>query len=90
LLGAGFWWFKNRSGLNLDGLSGSDQGQSGSDSTTSGSLQNRLSLGEKILVSADTNSTKQTGVEALAKGDLRLLPLSFNHRFKKIPMIQRH
>ena len=85
LLGAGFWWFKNRSGLNVGGLSSSDQGQSGSDSTTSGNLQNRLSLGEKILVSADTNPTKQAGVEALAKGDLTTAAAQFQSSLQKNP-----
>jgi len=85
LLGAGFWWFKNRSGLNVGGLSGSDQGQSGSDSTTSGNLQNRLSLGEKILVSADTNPTKQAGVEALAKGDFTTAAAQFQSSLQKNP-----
>src|SRR5919199_629491 len=64
LLGAGFWWFTRRSGANLDGLVGSDKGQS-----AAGSLQNRMSLGDEILVAADTNPSKQAGVQAFAKGD---------------------
>jgi branched-chain amino acid transport system substrate-binding protein len=64
LLGAGFWWFTRRSGANLDGLVGSDKGQS-----AAGSLQNRMSLGDEILVAADTNPSKQAGVRAFAKGD---------------------
>src|SRR4028119_1406921 len=67
LLGAGFWWFKNQSGVNLGGLSNSDKSPSSSD-TTSGNRQNRISLGDKILVPADTNPSKQSGVEAFAKG----------------------
>src|ERR671932_1203402 len=64
LLGAGFWWFTRRSGANLDGLVGSEKGQS-----AAGSLQNGMGLGDEILVAADTNPSKQAGVRAFAKGD---------------------
>jgi branched-chain amino acid transport system substrate-binding protein len=69
LLGAGLWWLVNYSGLNLGGLLGSKTGESGSVFPSSGSLQNRNSLGEKILVIADTTPQKQAGVQAFAKGD---------------------
>ncbi len=77
LLGAGFWWFSSQSKTNSGDLLGSEQGKAGSDSTASGSLQNRLSLGDKILVSADTNPNKQAGVEAFSKGDFATAATSF-------------
>ena len=64
LLGLGFWWF-TRSGVNLGGLSGS------------GNQQNRMSLGDKILVAADTNPSKQAGVQAFAKGDFATAATQF-------------
>mgnify|MGYP005837178637 CR=1 FL=1 len=69
LLGAGFWWFTSKSGVKLDGLSGSNSGESGSVSQPSERLQGRLSLGDKILVAADTTPQKQEGVKAFAAGD---------------------
>jgi branched-chain amino acid transport system substrate-binding protein len=76
LLGAGFWWFKNQSGVNIGGLSNSDKSPSSSD-TTSGNRQNRISLGDKILVPADTNPSKQSGVQAFAKGDFATAATQF-------------
>lgn len=69
LLGAGFWWFTNRSGMQLPGVSTSQSGKSGSASNRSGGLQERLSLGDRILVAADTTPQKQDGVKAFAAGD---------------------
>lgn len=63
LVGSGFWWFTNR-GQTLNGLLPSNNSQSASDSK-----QNRISLGNKILVTADTNPDKQAGVQAFALGD---------------------
>jgi branched-chain amino acid transport system substrate-binding protein len=78
LLGAGFWWFTNRSGVNLGGNGGSDKKtQSGSDSTASGRLEDRISLGDKILVAADTNPSKQAGVQAFAKEDFATAATQF-------------
>jgi branched-chain amino acid transport system substrate-binding protein len=64
LIGVGVWWF-TRSGLNLGGLSSSDNQQS------------RISLGDKILVAADSNSSKQAGVQAFAKGDFATAATQF-------------
>ena len=69
LLGAGFWWFTKNSGVNGGGLINSGKSQS--------NLQNRMSLGEKILVAADTNSSKQAGVQAFAKGDFATAATQF-------------
>jgi len=62
LLGAGFWWFTSR-GVNVGGLV--------SPKNSSGGSPERVSLGNKILIAADTNSSKQAGVEAFAKGDFQ-------------------
>jgi len=75
LLGLGFWWFTSRSGVNLGGLVSPKNGQS--DSTGFGGLQDRISLGEKILISADTNSSKQAGVTAFAKKDFQTAKTQF-------------
>ena len=52
LLGIGFWWFTRQTGVNLDSFSGSKPSQSDLDNT-SGSPESRMSLGDKILVTAD-------------------------------------
>ncbi|MCT7948459.1 ABC transporter substrate-binding protein [Ancylothrix sp. C2] len=62
LLAGGFWWLMNRSGVNFP-LVNSSQNSGGNVSS------GRLSLGEKILITADTNNNKKAGVEAFAKGD---------------------
>ncbi|QSJ17092.1 amino acid ABC transporter substrate-binding protein [Nostoc sp. UHCC 0702] len=43
--------------------------ESGTSPITPGSTQERISLGEKILVTANTNADKEAGVKAFAKGD---------------------
>src|SRR4028119_217734 len=75
LLGLGFWWFTSRSGVNLGGLVSPKNGQS--DSTGFGGLQDRISLGDKILIAADTNSSKQAGVTAFAKKDFQTAKTQF-------------
>jgi branched-chain amino acid transport system substrate-binding protein len=76
LLGIGFWVFTKQSGVNLDSFFDPKPGQPGLD-TTSGSLQSRMSLGDKILVTADTNPRKQAGVQAFAKGDFTTATTEF-------------
>lgn len=63
LLGAGFWWFTSRSGVNVRGLV--------TPQNTSGGSPERVSLGNKILVAADTNPSKKAAVEAFAKKDFQ-------------------
>ncbi len=75
LLGAGVWWL-TRSGVNLGGLLSSERGQSGS-------TQNRMSLGDKILVAADTNPSKQAGVQAFAKGDFATAATQFQSSLER-------
>ncbi|MCU0570004.1 MAG: ABC transporter substrate-binding protein [Oculatellaceae cyanobacterium Prado106] len=70
LIGGGLWWFLGRSGNPLSGVLG--QGGSGggilSPGNTSG-VAARLSSGDRILVTADTNPDKQAGVQAIATQD---------------------
>jgi branched-chain amino acid transport system substrate-binding protein len=64
VLGFGFWLWGKVSGNNLNSLlSGNNP------SSPSGSTSARVSVGEKILVTADTSPDKQAGVQAFAKGD---------------------
>lgn len=76
LLGIGFWWFTRQSGVNLDSFSDSKFRQPSLDNT-SGSPESRISLGAKILVTADTNPRKQAGVQAFAKGDFATATTEF-------------
>ena len=69
LLGAGFWWFKSQSGVNVGGLVSPKNNSEGS--------PERISLGDKILIVADTNSSKQAGVEAFAKKDFQTAKAQF-------------
>lgn len=64
IIGSGFGWISNRSGQALNSLLVSNPGQ-----TNSFSEQNQVSLGEKILVKADTNYYKKDGVQAFSKGN---------------------
>ncbi|MBD2576912.1 ABC transporter substrate-binding protein [Oscillatoria sp. FACHB-1406] len=66
LLGGGFWLFKNQFATGGGRESNNSILNRGNGSATS----ERQSLGEKILLAADTTPQKQAGVEALAKGDV--------------------
>jgi branched-chain amino acid transport system substrate-binding protein len=73
LIGGGIWWLSSRSGQlgSLLGLNGNQSpaspGQPAPGNT--GRLEDRLSTGDRILVTADTNADKQAGVAAMASGD---------------------
>jgi len=75
LLGAGFWWFTNHSGGNVGGLV-TPRG-------TSGDSPERVSLGNKILIAADANPSKQAGVEAFAKNDFQNAKTQFQAALKQ-------
>jgi branched-chain amino acid transport system substrate-binding protein len=64
VLGFGFWLWSKVPGNNLTPLLSGNNPPS-----PSGSTSTRVSIGEKILVPADTNPDKVDGVEAFAKGD---------------------
>ncbi len=72
LLGTSFWWLTNSSRQNLNSLLPPNKGQ-----PVSVSRQARMSSGDKILVTADTNSDKQAGVQAFAKGDFATASTKF-------------
>ncbi|BAY63195.1 extracellular ligand-binding receptor [Calothrix brevissima NIES-22] len=64
LLGLGFWLLSRVSGNNLNSL------LSGNNSPApSGSTSAKVSMGDKILVTADTSPDKEAGVQAFAKGN---------------------
>ena len=64
LIVSGLWLFRNNFKLNSSSLPSSQKEQPASDSRA-----DRISLGNKILVTADANPDKQAGVQAFAKGD---------------------
>lgn len=64
ILGGGFWLWNQVSNKSSNSLLPSGNPQSGSDSAPQMS-----SLGEKILVTADTSGEKAAGVEAFARGE---------------------
>lgn len=66
LVGGGLWWLMSRSGVRLDGL---NQRQEQSVSVPDMNVETRISLGEKILVTANSAPDKQAGVQAFANGD---------------------
>lgn len=72
LLGAGFWLWNQLSGKTIIPSDSKTDTQQKSDSTSE-----RISLGEKILVTADTNPDKEAGVKAFAKGDFAAAASNF-------------
>src|ERR687885_143122 len=64
LVGIGLWWLISNYGNILNNLSLPNK-----DKPASVFTPERISLGNKILVTADTNPYKQAGVQAFAKGD---------------------
>lgn len=63
LLGVFYWWWVNNQPRSNPGA---DIFKINLDNS-----QKQISLGNKILIAADTNSSKQDGVEAFAKGDFQ-------------------
>lgn len=72
LVGSGIWGFSNSSKQDLNGLMPLDNNQ-----TSSVSRPENISLGDKILVTADTNIDKEAGVQAFAKGDSGTASIKF-------------
>lgn len=64
VLGIGFWLWNQFFGKRITSLPSDNKNL-----ITTGSAQDRISLGEKILVTANTNPDKEAGVQAFAKGD---------------------
>ncbi|MBW4576828.1 MAG: ABC transporter substrate-binding protein [Aphanothece sp. CMT-3BRIN-NPC111] len=61
LVGAGIWWFITKSGIRGD--------YSNPVNVNSNSPQDRISVGEKILITPESQPAKRAGVEALATGN---------------------
>ncbi|MEH1903941.1 MAG: ABC transporter substrate-binding protein [Nostoc sp.] len=61
IVGGGFWWFTNRSGVKIGNTIIPNQ-QTGSNP----SLKDRISFGEKTLTSGDISPAKKEGVQAIA------------------------
>ena len=70
-LAVGSLWLvgKLRSGRTVEPSVSQSGAKSNSSVATTYSLQERISLGDKILVMADTTADKQAGVQAFASGD---------------------
>jgi branched-chain amino acid transport system substrate-binding protein len=68
----GVWLFTKNSGMNLGGLA-RNQSSSGETTSTSKnskqSVQERISAGEKLLISSKATSEKQAAVQAIASGN---------------------
>lgn len=64
LVGGGLWWLTNRSGVKLETV-----GQGQTNQVSAQNVQERISVGDKILVKVNDSPDKQAGVQALASGD---------------------
>ncbi len=68
LVATGLWWFTNRGGINLGGLTGSDNPTS-TQRTPNQPVEARISLGDKLLFSSGETPEKQAAVKAIASGN---------------------
>ncbi|ACK65332.1 Extracellular ligand-binding receptor [Rippkaea orientalis PCC 8801] len=66
ILGVGYWWFSQKSGLKLDNLTENNP----LNSVVSQSLSNRSSIGDKLLITADSTPQKKAGIEAWNQGKI--------------------
>ena len=68
LIGGGFWWFANRFGSGQPSATnpGQTAPNANSDPNNSLSLKDRLSLGEKLLITDGASTDKKDGVAAIA------------------------
>jgi hypothetical protein len=87
LLAAGLWWVINRSGIKLPGVAGN---QSNPGETTPAEpnapkqpVSDRISAGEKLLISSQATPEKRAAVEAIATGKLPGCCLSAGSRSQK-------
>ena len=69
LAGAGIWWLTNRSGTNFGGLSPDNQALSNKSPQSQQSIEQRLSGGNKLLISGGSTAKKQEAVAAIASGN---------------------
>ena len=68
LVATGLWWFTNRGGINLGGLTGSDNPTS-TQRAPNQPVEARISLGDKLLFSSGETPEKQAAVKAIASGN---------------------
>jgi branched-chain amino acid transport system substrate-binding protein len=69
LAGTGIWWLTNRSGMNVGLVSPENQVISNKSPQSEQSIQERLSVGKKLLISGGSNTKKQEAVGAIASGN---------------------
>ncbi|MFB8789560.1 MAG: ABC transporter substrate-binding protein [Potamolinea sp.] len=68
LVAAGLWWFTNRSGSNLGSVA-EQKGTPNQESAANQSVIQRISTGEKLLISSETTEEKQAAAKAIASGN---------------------
>ncbi|MBW4546125.1 MAG: ABC transporter substrate-binding protein [Symplocastrum torsivum CPER-KK1] len=68
LVATGLWWFTNRDGINLGGLTGSNNPAS-TQRAPNQPVEARISLGDKLLLSSGETPEKQAAVKAIASGN---------------------
>jgi branched-chain amino acid transport system substrate-binding protein len=78
LLGTGFWLFNNHSGVKSVNSKNDNPAAS-----ESGKLEGRVSSGDKILIGAEINPSKQAGVAAFAKKDFPAAKTQFQESLKQ-------
>jgi branched-chain amino acid transport system substrate-binding protein len=72
LVAAGLWWFTKRSGTSPESVTENPSSPGETLSTQSNQLdQERISAGEKLLISADATPEKQAAIQAIASGNYK-------------------
>ncbi|HLO47710.1 MAG TPA: ABC transporter substrate-binding protein [Kamptonema sp.] len=86
LLGAGIWWFTNRSGINLGSLSPNAQISPGTQETNSPQsnqpIQERFSAGERNLIAGTGTGAKSAGIQAIASKNYSVAISDFEESLK--------
>ncbi|MBE9164781.1 ABC transporter substrate-binding protein [Tychonema sp. LEGE 06208] len=73
LAGTGIWWLTSRGGINLGGSSSQNptvsKSQTGNSPQSEQAIGQRLSAGQKLLISDRATTTKQAAIQAYASGN---------------------
>ncbi|HEY9794252.1 MAG TPA: ABC transporter substrate-binding protein [Leptolyngbyaceae cyanobacterium] len=70
LLATGVWWFTSRTGINLGKVPFNHSSPSSTTSPSSNQpVKERISAGEKVLISSDATPEKQAALKAIASGN---------------------
>ncbi len=77
---AGFWWLTNHSGINLGNLS--KTGSPTPESSQNKSVEDRISFGDKILITGINSPPKQAGVDAIASKNYQSAVANFQAAIK--------